>query len=265
LDLLFTRGADGAWKVDRYRARLIPVTAEAAPDPAVAQVIDRYWQPIASRYGEVIGQAAGDFASRGDDRAEYNLMADAIRETFGTEFELENLGGVRSPLVAGPVTRGDLVTMDPFSNTIVTFNLTGRELKQILQRYSPAVSGIRYRVENKTLVDAAVGGSPVDDDRTYTGASNSYFAGFALKEIQVQDTGKPRLDVLVDYIVLGTVGLIRRAAGRHRQIRPKPAHGPDRGPHQSRLGRSTVTSGQSGAPPSPSIARRNSSRSPRSC
>jgi len=206
LDVLFEKGKDGAWKVDRYRARLIPVTAQDAPDPAVAAVVDRYWQPIAARYGEVVGQAAADFAGRGDDRAEYNLMADAVRETFGTEIEMENQGGVRSPLVKGPITRGSLVDMDPFNNTVVTFQITGRDLKQILKRYTPAVSGIRYRIEDRELVDATVGGAPIVDDRVYTGASNSYFAGFALKGFQVQDTGKPRLDVLIDYVrAKGTV------------------------------------------------------------
>jgi 5'-nucleotidase / UDP-sugar diphosphatase len=206
LDLLFEKGKDGAWKVDRYRARLIPVTKDLASDPAVEAVIDRYWQPIAARFGEVIGQAAGDFSSRGDDRAEYNLVADAVRETFGTEIEMENLGGVRSPLVQGPITRSDLVSMDPFSNTVVTFQVTGRQLKEILKKSSPAVSGIRYRIENHDLVEASVGGQPVDDDRTYTGAANSYFANYALKGIQFQDTGKPRLDVLIEYIrAKGTV------------------------------------------------------------
>jgi hypothetical protein len=38
------------------------------------------------------------------------------------------------------------------------------------------------------------------DDRTYTGAANSYFANYALKGIQVEDTGKPRLDVLIEWI-----------------------------------------------------------------
>ncbi len=206
LDLLFEKGKDGAWKVDRYRARLIPITKDYAPDPAVAAVVDRFWQPIAARFGEVIGQAAGDFASRGEDRAEYNLVADAIRETFGTEIEMENLGGVRSPLVQGPITRADLVTMDPFNNTVVLFKITGRELKQILTKSTPAVSGLRYRIENHELVEASIGGQPIEDDRTYSGAANSYFANYALKGIQIQDTGKPRLDALIEYIrAKGTV------------------------------------------------------------
>jgi 5'-nucleotidase len=201
LDLLFARDAAGAWHVDRYRAQLIPVTSAIPEDPGVAAVVDQFWKPIAPRYGEVLGQAAGEFSGRGNDLAEYNLMDDALRESTHADFAVENMGGIRAPLLKGPITRGDLITLDPFANTVVTFKMTGKELRQLLQRYAPSVSGIRYRLENRTLVDATVGGAPLDDARTYTGVTNSYFAGYALKgATDVTDTKKPRLELLIQYI-----------------------------------------------------------------
>jgi 5'-nucleotidase/UDP-sugar diphosphatase len=201
LDLLFVKDQGGRWQVDRYRARLIPVTADFPEDPGVAAVVSQFWKPIAPRYAEIVGQADGEFASRGDDQAEYNLVADAVRESFGAEFGMENMGGVRAPLIRGAITKADLVTLDPFNNTVVTFKATGKEIRDILRRYSPAVSGIRYRVENKELVEVTIGDKPLDDARTYSGVTNSYFAGVALKGLTtLQDTGKARLDVLVSYI-----------------------------------------------------------------
>ncbi len=201
LDLLFAKDETGAWRVDRYRARLIPVTADIPEDPGVAAVIDQFWKPIAPRYAEVIGQAGGEFSGRGDDLADYNLMADALRESTHADFAVENMGGIRAPLLKGPITRADLVTLDPFNNTVVTFKMTGKELRQVLQRYAPSVSGIRYRLENRTLIDATVNGAPLDDGRTYTGVTNSYFAGYAIKgATDITDTKTPRLDVLIKYI-----------------------------------------------------------------
>jgi 2',3'-cyclic-nucleotide 2'-phosphodiesterase (5'-nucleotidase family) len=200
LDLLLARDRAGAWHVDRFRARLLPVTSALPDDAAVAEVVDRYWKPIIPKYGDVVGTAAADFVTRGDDMAEYNLMADAVRETFGTEIELENTGGVRAPLVKGQITRADLITLDPFDNTVVTFRISGRELKALLQKHHPAVSGIRYRVEGGQLIQATVGDQAIDDTRIYTGATNSYLAGFALAGIELQKTGKARVDVLTDYI-----------------------------------------------------------------
>ncbi len=201
IDLLFTRDPKGGWNVDRYRARLIPVGPEFPEDPGVAAVVSQFWKPIAAQFGEVVGQAGGEFASRGDDQAEYNLVADAVRESFNAEFGMENMGGVRAPLIRGAITKADLVTLDPFNNTVITFTATGKQIRDILQRYSPAVSGIRYRLENKELVEITIGGQPVDDARVYRGVTNSYFAGYALKGMTtLQDTGKARLDVLVTYI-----------------------------------------------------------------
>jgi 5'-nucleotidase / UDP-sugar diphosphatase len=197
VDLLFGKDDQGAWHVERYRARLIPITPDIPEDPEVAAVVDRYWKPIAGRFGEVIGEAAGDFVARGDDLAHYNLFADLIRNSCKTEIGLENLGGIRSDLVEGKITLADLVNMDPFNNTVVTFGISGRRLKEVLQKNQPAVSGIQYRIEHKKLVKATVAGKPVQDGRIYTGASNSFFAGFALKGIRIKDTGKKRLDFVI--------------------------------------------------------------------
>jgi hypothetical protein len=90
------------------------------------------------------------------------------------------------------------VTLDPFEDNVVTFKIAGLRLKELLKKHRPAVSGLRYRLENGELAEATVKGEPLKDDRIYTGSSNSYFGRYALTE--VQDTGKKRLDVLAEYI-----------------------------------------------------------------
>jgi len=200
LDLTFEQGHDKKWRVAAYRARLLPISAQLKPDRKVAKVVDRYWSKISSKYGEVLGEALDDFTEVGDDLANYNLVADAVRETFGVEFEFENLYGVRAPILKGKITVGDIVMVDPFNNSIVTFELSGRQIKEILTRARPAVSGIRYRIENKQLVEATINGEPIEDDRVYKGAANSYFAGTQMKDHKVVDTGKGRLQTIIDYI-----------------------------------------------------------------
>lgn len=200
LDLRLSKSASGEWRVVRYRSRLLPITAGMPEDPAVAAVVDKYWKPIAARYGAVIGTAAADVSSRGDDDAPYNLVADAVRESYKVEFEFENGGGVRAPLVAGPITMGDMVTLDPFNNTVVLFEATGAQIRQLLTRNSPYPSGLRYRLVDGALAEVTIGGQPLQDDRVYKGATNSYFAMVALKGFTQKDTGRSRLDVVVEYI-----------------------------------------------------------------
>jgi 5'-nucleotidase / UDP-sugar diphosphatase len=200
LDLLFDKDEKNIWRVERYRARLLPVTPDIVEDDKVAALVASYWNPIAARYGEVIGKASADFIERGDDLSNYNLVADAMRETYGTEIELENMGGVRAPIIKGDITMAHLIELDPFVNTVVTFKITGRQLKDILLRSKPAVSGIRYRIEGGQLTEVTVGGKPLEEDREYSGVSNSYLAGTVLKGIKVEDSGKQRITVLIEYL-----------------------------------------------------------------
>jgi 5'-nucleotidase len=207
LDMELEKDASGRWSVARHKASLIPISPDIAEDPETAAVVERYWKPIAVKYTQVIGRAAADFTDRGSDLPAYNLMADALRETYKADFALENMGGVRSPLLAGDITAADLATMDPFDNTVITFYVRGSKLRRILQSQHPAVSGIKYRIEKNAVTLATVGSKPLDDNKTYCGVTNSYFANIVLKGIKTEDTGRQRLEVLTEYIrQKGTVG-----------------------------------------------------------
>jgi 5'-nucleotidase len=202
LDIELTTNPSGKWVVSRGEGRLLPITESIPEHKGVKKIVDSYWVPIAPKFGKVICEAADDIAHKGDDFAEYHMVADAIRAEMGTEVHFENPGGVRSTLAKGPITYADLVNVDPFSNTVVTFRVSGRELKRILLRAKPAVSGIRYRIENGVLTDAVVNGSPIDDSRIYTGSTNSFFArSDAMRGAEAMvDTGSPRLDVLIRHL-----------------------------------------------------------------
>jgi 5'-nucleotidase/UDP-sugar diphosphatase len=202
LDLTLQRAENGTWSIPKYHGALLPITSTIPEDPKVAQVVSTYWGPIKSKYAAVIGEATDDFASKGPDYAEYNFVADAVREQMGTEFDLENQGGVRAPLTKGTITYQDMATLDPFGNTLVTFKVTGRQLKEILAKGRPGVSGIRYTMSGNTLTEATINGKPIEDDRVYAGATNSYLASQPImKDVADKvDTKKPRLEALIAYI-----------------------------------------------------------------
>lgn len=46
---------------------------------------------------------------------------------------LQNGGGIRAPINAGPITNGDVITVLPFGNTLATMKITGAELKQAFE------------------------------------------------------------------------------------------------------------------------------------
>ena len=198
LDLLFETNAAGQWRVGRYQARLLPVTAAMPADTAVEAVLDSLWAPLAAKYDEVLGTAAADFADRGDDLAQSNFNADAVRAEFGTDVEFEGAGGMHWPIIAGPVTRAALVDYDQHPYTVLTFHMRGSELRRFVQRARPVASGLRYRMFGDQLLDLTVGGAPLDSARVYACAANSSLAarleGFVTGE--ARDTKRPCAEVV---------------------------------------------------------------------
>lgn len=89
-----------------------------------------------------------------------NLVADAMvarMAAAGVGIALTNAGGLRGSLAAGPVTLGDVLTVLPFQNTLVTLEVTGATLIAALEHgvgaveegsgRFPQVSGLRFRLD----------------------------------------------------------------------------------------------------------------------
>ena len=68
-----------------------------------------------------------------------NLVADAYREAAATEIAVANGGDIRADLKAGVVTKGDIVSVLPFGNTLMVKTVTPAQLRAALEN---GVSGI---------------------------------------------------------------------------------------------------------------------------
>ena len=73
-----------------------------------------------------------------------DLVADAQRDYTGKQLAFVNTGSIRAGLLAGPVTYGDLFTMQPFQDDYVdTFSLTGKQVWDLLnQQLASGTGGI---------------------------------------------------------------------------------------------------------------------------
>lgn len=216
LDMMAQPGPDGKWRIAQYTAGLLMVDDSVPEDKRVKAVVDKYWAPISAKYGEVVGKAADEFVDiSGEDATNYYLMCDAmLAQTPGAEFELENFGGVRAPILRGDITRGDLINVDPFTNTIFTFEIKGSDLKKLLGYTRPATSKtLRYVAKETprtdgsgksdwTFVEGTINGKPIESDTVYKGAASSYYFGAEVKKYAIDpvDTKKMRLDLLADYV-----------------------------------------------------------------
>lgn len=80
------------------------------------------------------------------------MEMDALREELGVDVAIQNGGGVRfSTFPVGDFTVGDLLSLDPFGNNAVVYELTGKELEDFImnnldvdEKGMPYVSGCSY-------------------------------------------------------------------------------------------------------------------------
>jgi 2',3'-cyclic-nucleotide 2'-phosphodiesterase (5'-nucleotidase family) len=176
-------------KVTGYEGRLIHVWSDRIePDPKVVARLAPYRQQATAEVGEVVGSASARLVR--DYRAESSLgsfVADVMRERSGAEIAVTNAGGLRADLPEGPVTRGDVLDALPFVNSLVTLELTGAQVREVLEqglsleRGMVQVSGMRAvydldRPAGKRLVETSVGGAPLQEGRAYRVATNSFLA-----------------------------------------------------------------------------------------
>ncbi|MGL5542158.1 MAG: bifunctional metallophosphatase/5'-nucleotidase [Fusobacteriaceae bacterium] len=83
-----------------------------------------------------------------------NLITDAMVWKSGADMSLTNGGGIRASINAGDITVGDVVTVLPFGNYVVTKELTGADIKAALEhgfKDTPKSAGSQAQVGGITL------------------------------------------------------------------------------------------------------------------
>lgn len=204
-------------RVVAHRGELLKVWSDRIPpDRAVAAKLERYKRQTAPEIGVVVGRSRVRLVR------DYNresplgsFVADVMREQSAADVAFENAGGLRADLPAGPVTNGNVLDALPFLNTLVTCDMSGDQIRAVLEqglsleRGLVQVSGITAsydlgRPAGRRLVAASIGGRPLEGARRYRVATNSFLAqggdlyGTFL-EAKQEDTGKALSDVVIDF------------------------------------------------------------------
>lgn len=193
-----------------------------SPDPAVAALVaqaDARVEPLVARS---VGLAQGEITrteTPAGESALGNLIADAQRVATDAQISFMNPGGIRADLASGEVTWGDLFAIQPFANDLVSMDLTGAQIRTMLEQQwsgqsNPRLlkpSGLRYswaasRPIGSRVIDMLdAAGAPINPAATYRVAMNSFLAGGGdnfteLTEGTNRIVGPVDLNALVDYI-----------------------------------------------------------------
>ncbi len=187
-----------------------------SPSQQVARVVDSLEATIQTEMDRVIGYLETPWmrSSRGESNIG-NWIADALRKRFNTDIALQNSGGIRKSLEAGPIKVRDLWEISPFDNTVLIMRLNGRQLKKLLEwRIKPPrdllqVSGLTmvYNSRSRQLIKAQVNEQTIQPEKTYTIATNNYitghmdrFFGLTPTEVKLDTTGIMVRSLLIEAV-----------------------------------------------------------------
>lgn len=192
-----------------------------AEDTAVAAQIKTIEVREASTLSKVIGTSSKDYAYsweeiRVAEQEIGRIVTAAYIDRTGADVAFENAGGIRGGIKKGDITYKDLISISPYGNTIVTKELSGKQILDLVEyslelsrqcdeiyalqkqaiidgedpyQYSwPSNSGsvlqfggitVKYdmsKPQGSRIVSAEIGGKAVDLTKIYTVATNNYVA-----------------------------------------------------------------------------------------
>lgn len=179
----FTFDKDG--KMIAKESQVIPISKVKNVNEKVKAMVDQY------NNNETFKKVLGYNDAEINDCYEClgSLMADSHRAMADADMAFQNYGGVRfDTLGVRPITLKDLLSLDPFDNSLIVINMTGQEIIDFLgvsfftDGGPNYCSGCTYTYsvdENGQMKDCQVkldNGKPLDLKKTYKVVMNSYMA-----------------------------------------------------------------------------------------
>lgn len=118
---------------------------EWKPDPQTKQVIDGWNKKLDEVVGQTVAQSPVELTrAYGESASLGNLAADALLAAAGknTQLALTNSGGIRSEIPSGAITMGGVISTFPFPNELVTMDLTGKQLRSLMEHGASLSNGV---------------------------------------------------------------------------------------------------------------------------
>ena len=180
--------------------RIQPVWADVAPgtpgDEEARRLVQSAQSIVQAKVSRVVAtlpQALTRTTSDAGESTLGDLVADSQRAATHADIALMNPGGLRSDLHSGSLTWGDVLTLQPFGNHLVTLDMTGEQLLGVLEEEWPKdnrllpkilkTSGLRFSWDATAGSGSHVrhacddSGAPIDPARHYRVTVNDFMAG----------------------------------------------------------------------------------------
>ncbi|EOC1279653.1 bifunctional UDP-sugar hydrolase/5'-nucleotidase [Cronobacter turicensis] len=159
------------------------------------------------KIGSVNGRLEGDRSKvRFVQTSMGHLILNAQIARTGADFAVMSGGGIRDSIEGGDITYKDVLKVQPFGNTLVYVDMTGKEVLEYLTAVAqkkpdsgayPQFANVSFTASGGTLNDVKIKGEPVEPAKTYRMATLSFNA--------TGGDGYPPIDKKPGYVNTGFV------------------------------------------------------------
>jgi 2',3'-cyclic-nucleotide 2'-phosphodiesterase (5'-nucleotidase family) len=173
----------------KYRLETVHAGTGRPIHEPIARITERYHEKIREEFSKQVGETRVDLIRRaGKESNVGNLVADSMRSASGSDIAFQNNGGIRSDIPKGPVTLEHVYTLLPFDNLVISMELSGRQVLQLLKESGSKhrgilqVSGLRVeygpsrRGARNVRKAILTGGKSLDPNSSYRVAVNDFLA-----------------------------------------------------------------------------------------
>jgi 2',3'-cyclic-nucleotide 2'-phosphodiesterase (5'-nucleotidase family) len=186
-------------------------------DEKVAQIVDKYNSQLKEEFAKVVGETLVDLVRNYNEESNVgNVICDAMREAVSADIAFQNSGGIRTDIQKGLITMELVYTLLPFDNVLVTMDLTGKQILQLLEQSATLQKGILQQSGLKVkydmtkpvgqrVVEVFVGDKPLELDKVYKVVTNDFLAAggdnfVTFKEGKNLVYGDMLRDVFIEYL-----------------------------------------------------------------
>lgn len=234
-----------AFTADQSAERAAYIAAGGARSTAISELVTKaladaneLGAPVVATATAPITRGLNDDGSY-DNRAVESTMSNMIAQMFYDQLSagdpdfigVQNPGGTRADFDAGDITYGEAAAILPFANSLMTTQLTGAQIKTMLeQQWQPdgerrpylalgLSENVSYTYDEamprgERILSIHVNGAPIDPAKLYTIGSGSFLISggdnfFVIGEgINTADTGRADLEAWIDWLVMNQQGTV---------------------------------------------------------
>ena len=120
-------------RVTESSVNVLPVASGQTADLKMKKIVDRSAKKAFPIENTVIGNTPGLDHDRHTLSPLGMWATDVMKETMAVDIAVQNGGGLRKPLAPGNVTLGNFYDIEPFDNTVITMEMTGAQIRELLE------------------------------------------------------------------------------------------------------------------------------------